>query len=293
MGSSRCATPRSRRRHVKSVPNSEPWSVWMRLVVHKRISRAVATEREAIDLVRYFKRLGLAGLDISGAPRTGPGADLPADPRGAAGVPGASSLSERDPGEHRGRVPRLVGSLASRGRFYQFTARPLASRAPRLRAQLYQIGARPFPETRRSGDWVSPTLVRCSHRLVGVHRDSTRAHARPGRAPSAEYRVVYDSQAERDDRPLVSALVAGLLVTVPYEVAGWATGCYGLHRRTAEPAWHHMNHLSSLPTAVIPIYFGMWPSRPGRRSSLPYIVRFQSTRRPTPGIGHYYCSALP
>jgi hypothetical protein len=39
----------------------------MRLVVHERISRAVATERKAIDLVRYFKRLGLAGLDISGA----------------------------------------------------------------------------------------------------------------------------------------------------------------------------------------------------------------------------------
>ena len=43
------------------------WRVLIRPAGGRRISRAVATEREAIDLVRYFNRLGLAGLDVSGA----------------------------------------------------------------------------------------------------------------------------------------------------------------------------------------------------------------------------------
>jgi hypothetical protein len=219
MGSSRCATPRSRRRHVKSVPNSEPWSVWMRLVLHKRISRAVATEREAIDLVRYFKRLGLAGLTFqapSDRPRRRPARRSERRCRRTWRIKSKWARS--------GRAPR---PRAETCRFFGIsrTVLPVHGEATRiacaaLRAQLYQIGARPFPETRRSGDWVSPTLERCSHRFVGVHRDRTRARARPGRAPSAEYRVAYNAQAERDDRPLVSALVAGLLVTVPFEVAG-------------------------------------------------------------------------
>jgi hypothetical protein len=52
-GICRWVTPRSRRCQVKSVPNSEPWSVWMRWIVIGRRRRTSSTNSVA-DLMEFW-----------------------------------------------------------------------------------------------------------------------------------------------------------------------------------------------------------------------------------------------